>query len=260
VIVRLIRGDVLQPLVVGDQRHAVEIGQHSARRGHPRDQPVHFVRVRAVGGLEPIQLREGADAGMDINDVIGVCARIDDREREVVTRIHHARAVGNLDPLEVAFAPRGDVLAVPVQPADPLVEVQEFLDRDVAAIERLEAVLNSDVVVDGSREPGLGIDPEDVDHPVGEGAAGSGRIGDRIVASGEWHHGIEAGEGVHPVVREPIPAPARGVGPHRVGRVPVDHRSAAGRPVLGIGDDVVEVVIQEPAVRHVGQDRHQVRV
>ena len=50
--------------------------------------------------------------------------------------------------------------------ADTRVQVDELSERDRAGVERPEPVLDADVIERATREAGLGVDSEHVDHVV----------------------------------------------------------------------------------------------
>src|SRR6267143_2945232 len=260
--VRVVRGvgeDLLEPRVVGDERHPRHVRDDSGARR----QPVDLVRGRSVRPLEPIEEHESPDAGVDVGVVVPVVTRIDDRERQVLPRRDDsAGAVGELDPLETSFRALRHDVAVDVEAADLLVEVQELLLRDVAGVQGVEAVLDADVVVRGARKAGVLVDAEDVDLPVPERGTDTGGIGDGIVTDGERHDGIEAGGGILPAVGEAAPPVlAHGVAGRDPGRdrIAVHLAAAAARPGGGVGDGV-EVVVEDSAVEDVDHDRGDVRV
>ena len=81
--VQSIGKDVLHPLIVRKQRHSREVRDYSDVRG----QPVHLVCSGSVRPLEPVELREGAGASVDVRKVIQLFTRVDDWKRQVLPRI-----------------------------------------------------------------------------------------------------------------------------------------------------------------------------
>src|SRR5690606_15354840 len=83
--------------------------------------------------------------------------------------------------VQIGFGTLRLVVAVDIESADPVVEVDELLGRDLAGQQRVQAVLDTDVV---DRPRSLAVRP-DAEHRlliVLDRAAGTLRIGYRIVA------------------------------------------------------------------------------
>ena len=103
---------------------------------------------------------------VDVVGEIHVVAVLDYRQREILALVHAAGAVRVCDRLEIARTPRTDEIAVHVEPADALVQIEKLLLADVPGVQRPQAVLHAHVVVWPTREASGWIEAERVDDPV----------------------------------------------------------------------------------------------
>ena len=128
--------------------------------------PVHLhvdVAVLSVVGVAPVvDDRGGGEAAAAVQNPAGL-------ER-------HARGV------LVRHMPVRHMVGVGVQPANPLVEVQELLGRDLTRVQRREPVLDADVVERSPGEPGLGVDAVDIHRVVVDGRADPVGVPGRVIS------------------------------------------------------------------------------
>ena len=111
--------------------------------------------IAAVGRVDAGALGEAAPDVVDA--LLVVAARVDDRQlAEVRAAGDDAGAVGGAQRRGVGDGARGRAVRVGVEAADLLVQRDELLGRDRARQQRLQAVLDADVVagLPGARLPG----------------------------------------------------------------------------------------------------------
>src|SRR6185436_16401630 len=108
--------------------------------------PHHLIAVVAtVGRVDAGTLREAAPDVM--NALLVEAARVDDRQlAEVVAAGHDAGPVGDIERRQVGRAARGLPGRIGIDAADLLVQGDELFRRDRAPEERLQTVLDADVV------------------------------------------------------------------------------------------------------------------